>query len=212
MQVSSDAYDEIRRTVPRGRLQRAARMLYLNRTAFNGLYRVNRAGEFNVPFGYRMNAFPTAQDLKAAGILLGRAELMAEDFEVTLRRPRRGDFVYLDPPYTVSHNQNGFRRYNEKIFSWEDQVRLATRATELAREGVFVVVSNAAHDEVRRLYSSQVFASRKLERLSRVAATSSFRGKTSELLLVSRNCGQSRQIRRLIRDSLEARDSNASTK
>ena len=95
-----------------------------------------------------------------------------------------GDVVYADPPYTVRHNNNGFIRFNERLFSWQDQVRLASRVSAAVERGVFVGVSNAAHDDVRELYSD--FDEVPLTRSSRVAATSSRRGNVTESLFVLR--------------------------
>jgi DNA adenine methylase len=92
------------------------------------------------------------QHILNASKVLKNADLISDDFEQILTSASTGDFVYLDPPYTVLHSQNSFRRYNEKLFSWADQVRLAKLANELAARGCLVVVSNAANPEVLELY------------------------------------------------------------
>lgn len=169
MRVSQAEYYRIRMSKPRGRIQRAARFLYLNRTAFAGLYRLNSDGVFNVPFG----GGRTPRPLWAAGLLTAASEALSKvkirtcDFEVAMRSAREGDVVYCDPTYTVAHDSNGFRRYNERNFSWEDQRRLAECARRAASRGAVVLVSNAHHPSIRRLYADA--RARVLTRTSRVA-------------------------------------------
>jgi DNA adenine methylase len=137
--------------------ERAVRFLYLNRTAFGGIYRVNRDGEFNVPFGGGQrtpNALWQNRLLEKAAIALRnvKVRIRTAGFEYSLQRANDGDVVYCDPTYTVAHNNNGFCRYNEKNFSWADQEKLARLSKEAASRGATVLVSNARHDEVRKLY------------------------------------------------------------
>lgn len=154
MEVSQESYNRIRAWNPSGRFLRAARFLYLNRTAFGGIHRLNRNGQFNVPFGGERlpNALWERQLLKHASTVLRRARLLTADFETMLDEPRKGDVVYCDPTYTVAHENNGFVRYNEANFSWADQERLAFAAQRARRRGACVIVSNAFHKDVRRLY------------------------------------------------------------
>jgi DNA adenine methylase len=102
MPIAQDYYYQLRAKNPTmmSNLDRAARFIYLNRFCFNGVYRTNRQGQFNVPRGVRTGAIPTLQELKNAGKLLASANLRCSDFEECLAEVRRGDFVYLDPPYT----------------------------------------------------------------------------------------------------------------
>lgn len=148
------SYYAIRKMQPRSEAGRAGRFVYLNRLAFNGIWRVNQEGKFNVPYGYRPRSdLVTEQALRHVAQLLRRVRLVQGDFDETLKNVRSRSLVYADPPYTLAHGSNGFRKYNERLFSWEDQERLANRARLLADRGVFVCVSNAAHVSVRRLYS-----------------------------------------------------------
>lgn len=127
---------------------RAAAFLYLNRTCFNGLYRVNRMGEFNVPFGKRK--FEVDEDnLRAASSLLFNARLAACDFERVLDFARPGDFVYLDPPY-----DGAFGSYTKAGFTIEDQSRLARVFVHLDMRGCKVMLSNANTPLIRELYSA----------------------------------------------------------
>src|ERR1039457_1165848 len=144
--VDRATYNNLREAEPENRVDRAVRFLYLNRTAFGGIYRLNRNGGFNVPFGGgQRTPAPLWEDglLLDASRSLRSAEISVADFEEALVGAGPGDLVYCDPTYTVAHNNNGFVRYNERNFSWEDQKRLADTCQRLAREGATVLVSNA---------------------------------------------------------------------
>jgi len=166
--------------------EKAAQFIYLNKTCWNGLYRVNRNGSFNVPYGQspeRRTHDPTA--IMKASTILKNAVLKCCDFEELLKRAQKCDYVYLDPPYTLLHSQNGFRRYNERLFSWEDQERLAKVSTQLCSRGCYVVVSNSFHSDILYLYPQ--FKCLLISRRSSLAADPKFRKATNELILVSPN-------------------------
>ena len=96
---------------------RAARFIYLNQTSFNGIYRVNLKGEYNVPFGNRKAPnLPGESQIVAISKQLNRANLSVRDFKDALKNVRTKDLVFIDPPYTIAHNNNGFVKYNQKIF------------------------------------------------------------------------------------------------
>jgi DNA adenine methylase len=142
---------------------------------------VNLNGQFNVPYGHKTHLVPCdTEKIRNASKLLKRAVVDDQDFEKALTRASEGDLVYLDPPYTVAHGNNGFIKYNSKIFSWDDQIRLARIANELAAKGCSVIVSNADHFSIRRLYRS--FARITVERKSAIAASSKFRSRITECL------------------------------
>lgn len=176
-------YYRIRATNPRKPSTRAARLLYLTRLSFNGIHRVNLRGEFNVPYGYKthLDAFDEAAILRTSNALQS-ACLLATDFEQSTEGAQDGDVVYFDPPYTVAHANNGFVKYNERIFSWADQVRLAGVARRLADRGCTVVVSNANHSSLSALYDG--IRVETLERFSVISASREYRRKVSELLFV----------------------------
>lgn len=178
-----DYYYSVRSAGAEGRIERAARFIYLNRTCFNGLYRVNLLGAFNVPIGTKTAVLLPTDDFIAASRSLQSARLSVEDFEAAVLRCGAGDFVYLDPPYTANHNNNGFLKYNEKIFSWADQIRLKTVALSAARNGAKVVISNAAHSSVVELYkgAGEIIT---VSRPSVLAADRSKRGAVQEILVV----------------------------
>lgn len=179
---TAKCYYEVRGSSPKGGLARAARLLYLMRLSFNGIHRVNLKGEFNVPYGRKGHLTVCDEDhVFQLSRALQRAKLLVADFEVATRSAHEGDTAYFDPPYTVAHGNNGFVKYNEKIFSWDDQKRLADHARELAKRGVRVIVSNADHDSIRGLYRG--FSIRTVSRFSRIAAESRHRKEITELLL-----------------------------
>jgi DNA adenine methylase len=176
-------YYRTRKRVPRSPQGVAARMIYLNRTCWNGLYRVNREGQFNTPFGDFVN--PTICDrdrLDAAARKLSRAQLRVGDFAEIVTEAQRGDWVYLDPPYITGHRNNGFLKYNAQLFTWADQKRLARCAMTLVENGVHVLVTNADHRRVISLYPG--FRYYRLTRTSLVGIGSS-RGLVTEALLSS---------------------------
>lgn len=178
---SEKDYYEIRATAPKEPLQRAARLIYLTTLAFNGIHRLNLKGEFNVPYGRKMHINPCdPEKIRCASAALAGAEVLCADFEEAVATAREGDLVYLDPPYTVAHANNGFLKYNAKIFSWQDQLRLAECARKLSRRGCRVVVSNADHHSIRGLYTS--FSCTVVTRQSRMAASKDHRRAVTECL------------------------------
>jgi DNA adenine methylase len=184
LRISRAAFYRIRESTPTDAIDRAVRFLYLNRTAFNGIYRVNRMGHFNVPFGCKPGTVLCDADaLTKASLALRNVDLRCDDFAESFCLAKQGDVIYADPPYTTMHDKNGFRRYNDAIFSWSDQERLAHVATEAARRGVTVLVSNANHSDVKRLYPT--FTVVPLSRASCIAGNASARRAVTELLLVS---------------------------
>jgi DNA adenine methylase len=172
-------YYAIREMRPRSDSTRAARVIYLTTLAFNGIYRVNLRGEFNVPYGYKKHVVPCdAERIRGASKQLRRARLVVGDFEDVAANAIANDLLYFDPPYTVAHGSNGFLKYNEKILQWEDQLRLACVATSAAERGCKVIVSNADHPSVRKLYSH--FTPERIHRASVMAASAANRRDVSE--------------------------------
>jgi DNA adenine methylase len=166
----------------RSRFEKAAQFIYLNRTCWNGLYRVNLRGEFNVPIGTKSSVVLESDDFEKTALLLRGVKLVASDFEKTIDMAKRGDFVFVDPPYVTSHNFNGFVKYNDNLFSWSDQERLNAAVRRAAQRGAKILVTNAAHDSIRDLYQGmgrQV----ELARASILAADSNNRRMTSEIAI-----------------------------
>ncbi|MBN1771491.1 MAG: DNA adenine methylase [Deltaproteobacteria bacterium] len=133
--------------------ERAARTIFLNRTCFNGLYRVNSKGRFNVPFGRYAN--PTIVDpdnLRACSRVLRRARIECAPFQAVLGEARRGDFVYFDPPYHPRSKTSYFTSYGPGGFTADDQRELARVYATLDRRGVLVMLSNSDTPLIRELY------------------------------------------------------------
>jgi DNA adenine methylase len=167
---------------PQSSSSRAAKFLYLNRTCWNGLYRVNLQGRFNVPKGTKSSVIFNTDDFAAVSNALKRSQLLCSDFEAVVDKACDGDFIYADPPYTVRHNMNGFIKYNEVLFSWEDQRRLSAALLRASDRGAKFVLSNADHDSVRELYSSAA-SMKTISRPSVISGNRDARGVTTELLV-----------------------------
>lgn len=185
--VDRDSYYSIRANLSSGRFKRAAQFIYLNKVGWNGLYRVNSKGGFNVPYGAPKtdNVIDRENLLRCASALAGGGiELTHADFTDALAGVRAGDLVFLDPPYVTRHNDNGFIDYNERLFSWTDQERLATEAKRLSRIGATVIVTNAFHDEVLELFPD--FERAEVTRSSTIASSTRARGQVAEAILVSK--------------------------
>lgn len=177
-------YYRVRDQKPDDPIERAVWFLYLNRTCWNGLYRVNRKNEFNVPIGTKSAVTLASDDFSGISTVLAAAELANCDFETTLDQAGTGDFVFVDPPYTVKHNLNGFLKYNDKIFSWADQVRLRDAVARAGARGAHVLVTNANHISIRELYEG-VGRSEVVGRASVLAAKAVNRVPTEELVIRS---------------------------
>ena len=132
----------------------AARMLFLNRTCFNGLYRVNRKGQFNVPFGhYAKLSLPDLAQLRTAAGVLRSAEIVEGDYlDVLGRYASPGDLVFLDPPYVPVGVYSDFKRYTKEQFSEDDHRKLAIEVRRLADLGCHVLLTNSNHPLVHELY------------------------------------------------------------
>lgn len=134
-------------------LESASRFIYLNKTCFNGLYRVNSAGQFNVPYGrYKNPVICDETSLRLASAALQKAKLSVGGFEHSLKTAKRGDFIYLDPPYVPVSATANFTSYTSSGFTEKDQERLAEEVHRLDRAGCLILLSNSDTDTVRQLY------------------------------------------------------------
>ena len=150
---NKNVYYAIREEEPRDRFEKAARTIYLNKTCYNGLYRVNSQGKFNVPFGkYKNPLICDSKNLKAVSIALQSVEILLGDFERCLESAKKGDFVYFDPPYQPLSKTSSFTNYTRDAFSEEDQQKLCRLFKELDSLGCKVMLSNSNTFLIRKLY------------------------------------------------------------
>ncbi len=155
-QNTEEFYYEVRAQNWQGLLpeKAAARTIFLNRTCFNGLYRVNRKGQFNVPFGrYKNPKILDEETLRAASSLLREAKILCDDYKNVLKEHARpGDFVFLDPPYLPTSEYADFKRYTKEQFYEEDHIELANEVKRLHELGCHVILTNSNHPLVHKLY------------------------------------------------------------
>jgi DNA adenine methylase len=132
--------------------ERAARVIYLNKTGFRGLWRVNRQGGFNVPYGEYARPYYNRDTILRASKALAVAEIRCADFEKVLREAKPGDWAYLDPPYVPDRAWGDFKRYTPEQFYDEDQERLAEVMYELDDRGVYLMLTNSDTPTVRKVF------------------------------------------------------------
>ena len=182
----SDYYYGIRaQTTLTDPLERAARLIYLNKTCFNGLYRENAKGFFNVPLGrYKNPNICDSATLRLASEGLQRSQITCHPFATVLEQAwGRDDFVYFDPPYHPISITSSFTRYNRYGFTAEDQTQLRDTFVELAERGVQVMLSNSDCELIRELYKG--FHIREIQAARAINVNARRRGKISELLITS---------------------------
>ncbi len=177
-------YYEIRAAFPSGLpAVCAAHLIYLNKTCFNGLWRVNKSGKYNAPFGRYTN--PTICDevgLRRVSKALKQASMMTGDFERLVAQAVAGDFVYFDPPYWPRSATSDFTAYSKDPFGPLEQERLRDVALALKKRGVKVLLSNADVEPVRQLYA-RGFKIERVEAKRHINSKASRRGKVGELLV-----------------------------
>ncbi len=182
----ADPYYAMRDTDPAtlSPVERAARTIFLNKTGFNGLYRVNRAGKFNVPFGrYAKPLICDPANLRACSAALANVELLVRDFEEASSRANAGDFVYFDPPYVPVSRTAAFTAYAAGGFGSKEQERLATLFAKLIERGVHVLLSNSDVPDIRRLYRGHRIECVRATRA--INSNASRRGPVSEVLVTA---------------------------
>ncbi len=163
----------------------AARFIYLNRTGFNGLYRVNSKGEFNVPFGrYNNPVICDEVNLRNVHQLLKNVQIAKRDYKDVLKHANKGDFVYFDPPYYPVNKTSSFTSYTAGGFLEKEQIELRDTFNKLHKKGCFVMLSNSDTPFIRKIYSEidgakihTVYAGRA------VNSAASKRGKVSEIVV-----------------------------
>ena len=186
---SKTYYYEIRDKNYVSPMERAGRFLYLNRTCFNGMYRENKNGKFNVPIGTKDNCIYDIDKFEHYSNALKNAELMTCDFRDTIKKAKSGDLLFVDPPYTIGQaQQNSFIKYNSKLFSWNDQKDLCNEIVAARNRGVIIISTNAYCDELLEMYKKEGFYVQPIEKKSTISGVIDKRRKTTELLITSFPC------------------------
>jgi len=168
------------------KVEDAALLLYLNKTAYNGLYRVNSRGEFNVPFGrYDDPTIVPRRSIAKASRLLKDVEIRSDDFSYVLRLAGEGDICYLDPPYHPASRTANFTDYSANGFKLEDQRRLRDLCLELDSVGTLFVLSNSDTEEIRDLYGGTGFEMVSLRTRRMISRRVSSRSSGHDLLITN---------------------------
>ena len=178
--------------------ERAARMIYLNKTGYNGLYRVNRQGEFNVPFGrYKSPKYLDKENLLVVSQALQDVEIFCAPFETVLERARPGDWVYFDPPYVPVSQTANFTSYQANGFGLSEQERLRDVCIELSQNSVYITLSNSDTEIVRSLYSPPYFVVDEVLANRAINCNGAKRGKITELVITNYPVERAVQLRLL---------------
>ena len=169
----------------------ASRFIYLNRTCFNGLYRVNSHGGFNVPFAGNKNPLICDEiNLRKISKALKCIEIKKQDYKEVLKKAKKGDFIYFDPPYYPINKTSSFTSYTKEAFLEKEQIELRDTFTELTKRGCFVMLSNSDTPFINKIYS-EIKIKGKLIRINKVYAgrminsDASKRGKITEVLVTN---------------------------
>lgn len=177
-------YYAIRDKEFKNRIEQAARFIYLNRTSYNGIYRVNKDGKYNVPYGKRkLVDLYDLKNIERVSELLSDAQLSVSSFSNSLKSTKTNDLVFLDPPYTVAHSENGFIHYNQHLFSWENQIQLSNEVDKLKSREVNFILTNANHSSIIRLYEK--YKKHLLSRASTIGGVGAKRTKYKELIITA---------------------------
>jgi DNA adenine methylase len=183
-QYSKDFYYQLRSETPADPIERAARTVFLNKTGFNGLYRQNQRGLFNVPFGHRKKcpSLCTLENLHRVGERFSAAQLLNSDFESVLAQAGKGDFVYCDPPYEPLSATSSFNSYTGRGFGRAEQQRLLNACISAVERGASVAVSNSTAPFVIELYSE--WDIRKIKARRAINSAAQKRGAIEEVLVL----------------------------
>lgn len=190
---SAEYYYKIRKMQPRTSLTRAARLLYLNRTCFNGMYRVNKQGHFNVPLGSKNNCIYDIEDFQLYSKILKKSALYCADFEQTINLAKKDDLIFADPPYAVNDREI-FTKYNDTLFSWNDQERLFESLSKSKSRGVNIVTTNAYFEDIKTMYLQDGFYGYVVDRISSIAGNPCKRKKVRELVFSTMEISSLRSV------------------
>jgi DNA adenine methylase len=165
----------------------ASRFIYLNRTCFNGLYRVNKSGGFNTPYGkYKNPMICDESNLRRISEILQEVEILHQDYKQVLKKAKKGDFIYFDPPYYPISKTSSFTSYTAEAFLDKEQLELRDTFVTLHKRGCFVMLSNSDTSFINEIYSgiegvkiNKIFAGRAIN------AKASGRGKITEVIITN---------------------------
>ena len=183
---SQSYYYSVRKSNPTSRIEKTSRLLFLNRTCFNGLYRVNSKGKFNVPLGKYANPNIVNEDnLRSVSHILEsrKVSIKCRDFEAVLGDAKKGDLVYFDPPYYPVSNTANFTSYTNKDFTYDDLSRLAELCKNLDSKGCNVLLSNSNSKEVADMFTSKPWKISKIKANRSINSNSQKRTGHFELLI-----------------------------
>ncbi|MCF7831889.1 MAG: DNA adenine methylase [Candidatus Pacebacteria bacterium] len=168
-------------------MQVASRFIYLNRTAFNGMYRVNSSGGFNVPFGKYDNPMICDEvNLRRVSDALKKVTIKHQDYKEVLKKAKKGDFIYFDPPYYPISKTASFTAYTKDVFLDKEQIELRDTFVELHKRGCFVMLSNSDADFINEIYSGiKGVRISKVEAGRAINSKASGRGKIKEVLVTN---------------------------
>jgi len=183
---SKSYYYSVRENNPRSQIEKTSRLIFLNRTCFNGLYRVNSKGKFNVPLGKYTNPNIVNEDnLRSVSHILqsNRVDIKCRDFEAVLSDAKKDDLVYFDPPYQPVSNTANFTSYTSKDFTYDDLSRLAKLCMKLDSKGCKVLLSNSNSREVIDMFSTKPWKVSKIKANRSINSNSNKRTGHFELLI-----------------------------
>ena len=183
---SKSYYYSVRESNPRNEVEKTSRLIFLNRTCFNGLYRVNSKGKFNVPLGKYTNPnIVNEENLHAVSSILqtNRISIKCRDFESVLRDAKKGDLVYFDPPYQPVSSTANFTSYTTKDFTYDDLTRLAELCLKLDSKECHVLLSNSDSKEVSDIFEKKPWKITRIEANRSINSNSKKRTGHFELLI-----------------------------
>jgi DNA adenine methylase len=187
--LDKEYFIEIRAKDPKklSDLNVASRFIYLNRTCFNGMYRVNSSGGFNVPYGKYTNPLICDEDnLRKVSKSLKNVEIKHQDYKAVLKLAKKGDFIYFDPPYYPVNKTSSFTSYTKENFLEKEQIELRDAFVELGKRGCFVMLSNSDTPFINKIYSGlKNVRINKIQAGRSINSDASKRGKITEVLITN---------------------------
>lgn len=178
-------YYNIRKTQFSSSVENAGQFLYLNRACYNGLYRVNMHGQFNVPIGTKNNFVYDLDVFDLYSRILKKASIFSKDFEETIGSAKEGDLIFVDPPYATPKTSSGFVKYNVKLFDWSDQIRLFNALIRAREKGAIVLMTNTNHYDIIKMYTGAGFQVSFIHRVSTLSGINNGRQQVKELIISS---------------------------